>query len=186
MGDMVPGTYEDAFTVRCMEVTRHGAVRVETLFDYFQEVACVHADRLGCGCAELAKSGQAWVLLRIRMDEPKSGYNDLYDGDMVEVATPSDRYPDSRERGNLIYTEGKYEILTYGFGLDASFGYRDVMEMLDWAQTRLLHANEPVVVIEDYPNYRTCKVHVMRVPGHIARFTTPCCTLEELEEDWKP
>ena len=68
MGDMVPGTYEDAFTVRCMEVTRHGAARVETLFDYFQEVACVHADRLGCGCAELAKSGQAWVLLRIRMD----------------------------------------------------------------------------------------------------------------------
>ena len=132
----------------------------------------------------LAMNFRKYPVLRIKMDEPKDGYNDLYEGDTVEVATPSARYPDSRERGNLICSEGKYEILTYGCGLDASFGYRDMMEMLEWAQAPLLHANETVIVIEDYPEHRTCKVHVMRVPAKISKFTTPCCTLEEVEDDW--
>ncbi len=60
--------YECVYRIRCSEVNRHGDVRTDTLFDYFQEAANIHAERLGCGFEALVKSRLAWVLSRIRLD----------------------------------------------------------------------------------------------------------------------
>ena len=59
---------EGAFVVRSSEVNRYGQARIETFFDYFQEMAGAHADKLGCGLRMLQEHQQAWVLLRVRLD----------------------------------------------------------------------------------------------------------------------
>lgn len=133
----------------------------------------------------MAMNFHKYPVIRIDMETPKKGYKGLYYGDEVEVATPKPGYPDSRERGNLIFCDGKYQITSHGCCLSADFGYVDVMEDLMWAQAPQLHKGETVVVIEDYPIHRMCKVHMMRVPDHVSSFTTPCCTLEEVPNDFK-
>ena len=65
--------------------------------------------------------------------------------------------------------------------LDSSFGYGDVIEILEWAQAPVIHAGETVIVIEDFPKARTCRVHKMRVSRLNGRFTYPTCYLEETE-----
>lgn len=124
-------------------------------------------------------------VLRINMETPKAGYDTLYYGDQVEVMTPTHGYPDSRERGNLYYCEGRFSISSNAAFLDSSFGYRDVIESLEWAQAPKLHAGETVVVIEDWPIARRCAVHMMKLPDRISKFTTPCCTLEEIDKEEK-
>lgn len=128
-----------------------------------------------------------YPVIRIDMETPKRGYEGLFYGDRVEVMTPTADYPYSRENGNLIYTadDERFSITANSMCLHADFGYSDVIEELKWAQAPKLHAGDVVVVIEDYPIGRYCVVHMMKVPEHIAKFTTPCCKLEELPDDFK-
>ena len=60
--------YECEFKVRCGDVNRHGFVRADVLFDYFQEAANIHAEQLGCGFDVFMEKRIAWVLARIRLD----------------------------------------------------------------------------------------------------------------------
>jgi acyl-ACP thioesterase len=69
--------YECEYKVRCGDVNRNGDIRVDVLFDYFQEAANIHAEQLGCGFDALKERRIAWVLTRIRLDvirTPKMGY----------------------------------------------------------------------------------------------------------------
>ncbi len=59
--------WEETFTIRHTEVTREGAVRIDTIFDYMQEAAANHAANLGCGLAALEKRGMMWVLSRLKL-----------------------------------------------------------------------------------------------------------------------
>lgn len=69
--------------MRCTDVNRLGQVRPETLFDYFQEAANVHAQLLGCGFDVLSAKGQAWVLSKIRLDVERTSKL----GDTLKVHT---------------------------------------------------------------------------------------------------
>lgn len=122
-----------------------------------------------------------YPVLHINMETPKKGYEDFYVGDEVKVMTPSRRYPDLYATGQLYWLEGRYGVLTHGTMLKSSFGYYDVMEMLKFAQAPVLHAGERVVVIEDFPEQKRCKVHMMKVSDHVDGSVYPCCTLEEIE-----
>ncbi len=69
-------TFEGTFSVRNTEANRFGQARLETLFDYFQELAGIHADKLGCGCRALLEQKQTWFLMRVKMEvmrTPKLG-----------------------------------------------------------------------------------------------------------------
>ena len=71
-------TFEGTFTVRNTEANRFGQARLETLFDYFQELAGIHADKLGCGCGVLLEHQKTWFLMRARMEvfrTPRLGDN---------------------------------------------------------------------------------------------------------------
>lgn len=133
---------------------------------------------------EIAKAMNFWKypVLRINMEKPDRGYDGYFVGDKVEVITPSEKYPGSRERGNLYFCDGKFAISSEGACLHADFGYSDVIENLEWAQAPKLKAGQTVVIIEDWPNAKRCRVHMMQLPERIDKFTTPCCTLEEIEE----
>ena len=60
--------YECEYKVRCGDVNRHGFVRTDVLFDYFQEAANIHAEQLGCGFVLFKEQHIAWVLARVRLD----------------------------------------------------------------------------------------------------------------------
>lgn len=59
--------WEETFAIRHTEVTRDGAVRIDTIFDYMQEAAANHAANLGCGLAALEERGMMWVLSRLKL-----------------------------------------------------------------------------------------------------------------------
>ena len=60
-------TYEESHTVRYSEGDRSGFLKLRALFDYAQDIAGNHAERLGVGMTSLQKQGRAWMLSRIRM-----------------------------------------------------------------------------------------------------------------------
>ena len=54
-------------TVRFSDGDRFGRLKLRTLFDYAQEAAGHHAERLTVGMDRLQSRGQAWILSRIRL-----------------------------------------------------------------------------------------------------------------------
>ena len=60
-------TYEESYTVRYSEGDRSGFLKLRALFDYAQDIAGNHAERLGVGMTGLQKQGCAWILSRIRL-----------------------------------------------------------------------------------------------------------------------
>lgn len=125
-----------------------------------------------------------YPVLRIDVETPKAGWDNVYEGDLVRVEPKTVRYPGHTIRARLEkFPEdgGKYSIMPAPVCLHGDFGYSDVMEHLGYAQAPVIHAGETVVVVEDYPKLRTCKVHLMRVSSHIAEHVFPTCQLEELE-----
>lgn len=122
-----------------------------------------------------------YPVLHINVETPEKGYEGFYVGDEVKVMTPTKRYPDLYATGQLYLENGRYGVLTHGTMLKNSFDYHDVMEMLKFAQAPVLHAGEQVVVIENFPGRRRCRVHMMKVSDCVDRFVNPCCTLEEID-----
>lgn len=89
-------------------------------------------------------------------------------------------------RGNLYIGEhGQLQISGEGACLSADFGYHDVMEMYKEAQAQVVHRGQTVVVVEDWPSKKMCKVHMMKVSDHISIHCMTVATLEEIEEDFK-
>lgn len=122
-----------------------------------------------------------YPVLYINRETPKQGYDGLYEGDAVKTATPSSNYPDSHERGNLIFADGKYEITGIGSCLHSDFGRSDVLESYQWAKAQTVHRGDHVVIVEDYPKIGMVKVHVMRV-SHVTKFCQTAATLKEVDE----
>ncbi len=126
-------------------------------------------------------------VLHIDLETPKPGWDDLFVGDCVQV-DPVGTYDRSKWIRCEIHKYGdepyRYTLMPESICLDNSFGYRDVMEMLKWAQAPVMHPGEREIVIEDYPKDRTCRVHRMKVSDRCSDpFTFPTCYLEEVEDE---
>lgn len=122
-----------------------------------------------------------YPVVRINVETPKAGWDDVFMGDLVRVASPSEKYPDSYIRGRVMkYPDSSgYAIMPDTVCLHDDFGYEDVIKMLRYAQAPMLHAGETVVVIEDAPKQRAARVRLMRVSSHIKDFVYPTCYLED-------
>ena len=63
--------FKDTFKITSYEVNPHGKARLTTIANYFQEIAYLHAGKLGFGYEDLKKDKVMWVLsrMKIRMDQ---------------------------------------------------------------------------------------------------------------------
>ena len=59
---------EDKFTVRTYECQADGSIRMNSLMQYLQEIAAVHAEQLGFGYGRLNEISSYWVLSNIRIE----------------------------------------------------------------------------------------------------------------------
>ncbi len=59
--------WKEKIYVKSYEVDCSGRLKLQSLFNYFQEVAGNHATHLGTGYEELQKKGLFWVLSRIKI-----------------------------------------------------------------------------------------------------------------------
>lgn len=136
---------------------------------------------------EIAKAMNFGIfpVIRIDVETSKAGYDGVFEGDFVKVATPSSRYPDSSVRARVMKFKedgDKYAIMPETVCIHDSFGYGDVLEMLKFAQAPMLHAGEEVVVIEDFPKQKMVRVRMMKVSDHVQSFVYPTCYLEDIED----
>lgn len=124
-----------------------------------------------------------YPVVRIDVETPKAGWDDVFEGDLVRVESPSKRHPGSYIRGRVMKypeEENRYTIMPDTVCLHSDFGYGDVIEMLGYAQAPMLHAGETVVVIEDAPKYRYARVRMMKVSDTVRDFVYPTCYLEDI------
>ena len=59
--------HRDTFRVRHAEADRHGGLKLAAWFDFLQETAANHANRLGFGLHQIGDTGRLWVLSRLRL-----------------------------------------------------------------------------------------------------------------------
>lgn len=135
--------------------------------------------------AFLMNSGE-FPVLSIDFENEMRGYSGCYTGCKVNVVPKSKRLADSKcwTRGTLKFFGDckKFEIMPETVCLSDSFGYRDVMEMADFANAPLIEEGQKVVLLQVFPNSKYCMVSVMRV-GHVADHVYPVCCLEELTDE---
>lgn len=127
-----------------------------------------------------------YPVIRIDVETPKAGWDDVFEGDIVKVESPSKRYPGSYIRGRVMkYPEdgSRYAVMPDVVCLKNDFGYSDVIEMLGYAQAPMLRAGEIVVVIEDAPKQRAARVRMMRVSDSVRESVFPTCHLEDLGDE---
>jgi len=58
-------TYEESFILRTWDVDRGGRLTLSAAFNFFQDIAGLHAERLGVGKDPLLAEGKAWILSRM-------------------------------------------------------------------------------------------------------------------------
>lgn len=122
------------------------------------------------------------------------GYG-VYDGSKVRVATPSRNYPDSTHRCTAhIYMDGENEkaiipieakvihLTCPGIGLKASFGYQDVVEMVEWSHAPLVKAGDEVVVVFDDAENGAIWLRKM-VVGKVSPNCSTVATLRDADEE---
>ncbi len=61
-------TYSQKFRIASFDVSPEGRARLTSLAHYFQETAYHHANLLGLGYHDLERSGQVWVLARMKIE----------------------------------------------------------------------------------------------------------------------
>ena len=59
--------YREHFVVRQYETDRHGALRLPVFCNYMEEVAGIHAARLGVGLHDLLPLGLSWAMRKMRL-----------------------------------------------------------------------------------------------------------------------
>jgi len=75
--------YSEKFKIRNYEADAEGNLKLPSIFNYFQEVASNHAEKLGWGYDKMQTLGTIWVLSRLQIE-----INQLAKwGEEVEVAT---------------------------------------------------------------------------------------------------
>ena len=68
-------TYQESFRIRYSDCDRYGKLKLQAVFDYAQEIAGNHAQRLGFGDQLRKERNLAWVLSRMKLrirEYPKS------------------------------------------------------------------------------------------------------------------
>lgn len=136
---------------------------------------------------EIAKAmnfGKYPVLYINMEDRPYEG-SDYARGCRCRVAWdhPDPRYADLYCSGNLYHSDGKLAISNDATCLSADFGRSDVIGMYQQANTPMIHKGDTVVVVQDWPKQRLCKVRMMKMPNRMDRFCQVVATLEDIEED---
>jgi acyl-ACP thioesterase len=63
--------FENSFPVAFDAVDSSNRVRLDAIFDFFQDAATAHAEALGVGKAAMTGNGQGWVLSRMVVDVRK-------------------------------------------------------------------------------------------------------------------
>lgn len=75
--------HRESFAVRSYEVDAWNDLAVPALWGYLQEIAGLHADRMGYGVEDLWRAGYTWVLARQRLEiTARARY-----GEVVEIET---------------------------------------------------------------------------------------------------
>lgn len=92
-------------------------------------------------------------------------------------------YEGMTTHGNLYTENGRYAISSEGGCLHADFGYHDVIEMQEEARAPVVHRGQKVIVVEDWPSKKMCRVRMMQVPDRIDILCMTVCTLKDVEED---
>jgi acyl-ACP thioesterase len=57
--------WQETFPVRFGTIDRSDRLTLDAMFQFFQEAAICHAENLGVGRKDMARTGQAWILSRI-------------------------------------------------------------------------------------------------------------------------
>ncbi len=123
-----------------------------------------------------------YPVVRINLETPQPGWDDAFVGDRVMVYNGPERKDAIRCTIHKFSDEpNRYTLMPDTICLQQEFGYNDVSEMCSWAQAPMIYPGKELVVIEDYPNARRCKVHMMRVSKCAGKFVYPTCYLEEVE-----
>lgn len=96
------------------------------------------------------------------------------------------RYEGMTTYGHVYLENGRYAISGSGACLHASFGYTDVIDMVEKAHAPIVHKGQTVILIEDFPTEKRCFVRVFNVSKRIDIHCSTVATLEKLtEEEWK-
>jgi len=61
-------TREEIFIVRAYDCQTNGDIKIFSLMQYFQEIATLHAEKLGFGISHLDKINSYWVLSNIKIE----------------------------------------------------------------------------------------------------------------------
>jgi medium-chain acyl-[acyl-carrier-protein] hydrolase len=59
--------YTEKFRIRSFEMDANGRASLQTICNFLQEIAGIHADRLGVSVMELLRHGMTWVLSRLHL-----------------------------------------------------------------------------------------------------------------------
>ena len=122
-----------------------------------------------------------YPVLYINLENRKYEGSDYAVGCRVRVAWDhkDKRYEGMTTHGNLYIENGRYGISAEGGCLHADFGYHDVIKMKDEAAAVVVHKCQEVVVVEDWPSKKQCRVRMMKVSDWI---DTQCMTAARLED----
>lgn len=101
--------------------------------------------------------------VRVHWDSNKPGYQDMY------------------SNGQIYHSGGEIKIGSEGACLKADFCREDVIAMYHLANIPMIHKGDTVVVVEDYPGKKMCKVRVMKMPDRFDRFCQTMCALEDID-----
>ena len=131
-----------------------------------------------------AMNSTQFPVMRINLESPYTDGHLYFDkGSKCRLA-----YNGLNREGKLVYNmeDGKgFEIKGGCIGLTASFGYSDVQKMYEMANTPILHTEQIVVVVVDFPTERSCKVVVLKVGKRVNPHCTTMAVLEDLTAEEK-
>jgi acyl-ACP thioesterase len=60
--------YQKKYRIESGDVDFNDKVKLSSVFGYFQDIACLHADNLGVGVAAIERFGVGWALIRIKVE----------------------------------------------------------------------------------------------------------------------
>jgi len=123
-------------------------------------------------------------VLILNMENRPFEESDYARGCNVRIAwdDPNREYEGMTSRGTVIHTEGKIQISGHGTMLKADFGREDVLEMVEWANTPLIHKGDTVVLVQDWPSKKMCTVQLMKMPNNFDKHCMVMATLAPVEE----
>ena len=87
---------------------------------------------------------------KIRIERKISG--GLHDGEKYYDHAVLFDYGGEHKDGHV------YDLLTWGFGIYADFGYDDVIEDAEWANTPIVHEGDHIIVVELHSKTREYRV----------------------------